>query len=383
MNIRLYQYLLIIMVSVMATPLSALRILFAVEFFPSETEFFILNQITTLIDRGHDVHIHSYQKPRSLKVDAAIKKYDLLAITTYGTVCPYGLDSFDILYAQFGIQGNKLLKQKKAEQSGTPLVTCFRGYDLTERIQKYPDCYKELLQQGDLFLPVSSAFADILYKLGAAPEKTIVHHSAIDLSVFTYRGPRARKNNEPIQFISVSRLIEKKGIEYAIDAFKKVHDKYPNTIYTIVGSGVLEKELRARVARYGLEQVVHFTGTLTHAEVHAHLMHADCMLLPAVVAKNGNADGIPNVLKEAMAIGLPVITTLQPSIQELVQDRVSGLLVPERNSEALAAAMIEIILHPTWWEFLGRAGNAKIVSEYNIESMITVLERYFVQLVHS
>jgi hypothetical protein len=128
-----------------------LRILFIVGFFPSSTEHFILNQIIGLLQRGHSVAIHACQGAQHEKLHPDITRYNLLASTTYGEPCICKLDEYDVIYAQFGVLGLKIMHEKMRQKSKTPLVTCFRGFDLTQRLHKSPHIYDNLLQYGDLF----------------------------------------------------------------------------------------------------------------------------------------------------------------------------------------------------------------------------------------
>jgi colanic acid/amylovoran biosynthesis glycosyltransferase len=230
------------------------------------------------------------------------------------------------------------------------------------------------------FLPVSRSFAKILIELGAPEHKVIVHHSALELGLFNKPTVRVRHVQEPVRFVTVARLVEKKGIEYAIDAFYIVSKQYPHIQYTIIGSGPRKKLLCDRIKRYGLENIVHLVGNLHHHAVIDILAFSDIMVLPCVTARDGNAEGIPNALKEAMALGLPVISTLQSGIQELVEQDVSGILVPERNSDALAKAMIQLLETPACWESMGAAGRAKIEADFDLDQHLTRLESYFYAL---
>jgi colanic acid/amylovoran biosynthesis glycosyltransferase len=356
-----------------------LKILFVVGFFPCPTEHFILNQITALIDRGHEVSIYACDGKNPKNCHPDIMRYNLLEHTIYRDASALSLPDYDVIYVQFGVHGMHMVREQKKQKTAVPMVTCFRGVDITQCLKKKPHMYDELLRCGDLFLPVSDQFTQQIIDLGAPEHTVITHHSALDMRLFEYRGARMREGS-PIHFISVSRLIEKKGIEYAIKAFKKVHDQYANTHYTIVGGGALEKKLRTLTKELQLQDAITFTGALPHGAVIALLRTADSMVLPCIVARNGNADGIPNALKEAMAIGLPVISTTQQGITELVEHGVSGYLVPERDSGALADAMIQMIHHVDQWEAMGRAARAVIEREYALDEHITRLENYFYAL---
>jgi len=264
----------------------ALNILFVVDFFPKRTETFILNQIARLINRGHTIWIHSYHQGKSSELCSIIKDYNLLERASYGTVCPHALSTFDILYCQFGMVGTKMLRQKKQEECDAKLVTCFRGYDITCQLQKNPHSYTTLLAEGDLFLPVCDCFAQKLISLGADPQKVIVHHSAIDCSMFCYK-EKDCQDSDKVNMVSVSRLIEKKGIEDVIRALALVTKQCTNIHYTIVGDGALRKKLEQLVHSLGLRDYVTFLGSVSHEKVVSLFEFADIAILPSKKARGG------------------------------------------------------------------------------------------------
>jgi colanic acid/amylovoran biosynthesis glycosyltransferase len=119
----------------------------------------------------------------------------------------------------------------------------------------------------------------------------------------------------------------------------------------------------------GLRGEVELVGARSHAEVIALLREAHLFVAPCVTAENGDQEGIPNALKEAMAMGIPVLSTWHSGIPELVEDGVSGLLVPERDSEALADGLAYLIDQPERWPAMGRAGRDKVDAEFNSEKL--------------
>jgi len=357
-----------------------LNILFVVDFFPKMTETFILNQIARLMDsKKHDIWIHSYNRGKQNESCSVIKDYNLLERTSYGPVYPYDLDEFDILYCQFGMVGHKMLQQKKQQKSNAKLVTCFRGYDITCQLQKNPRSYTTLLAEGDLFLPVCECFAQKLINLGADPHKVIVHHSAIDCSMFCYKD-RDYSETQPVHMVSVSRLIEKKGIEDVIRALALVVKQCKNIHYTIVGDGSLRKNLEKLVHSLGLQDYVTFLGSILHERVVSIFENADLAILPSKKGRGGDQEGIPNVLKEAMAVGLPVISTYHAGIPELVEHGCSGFLVHEGDIQGLAESILYLVEHPNTRASMGVAGREKVEKEFNIDALIPCLEEYFYTL---
>ena len=353
-----------------------MRILFVVGYFPVLPETFIINQITKLIDRGHEVFIYSFRKGNFKKVHADVNKYHLLKRTSYGRF-PRKAPPFDIIYCQFGVQGVKLLRARRRYKFKSKLVTCFRGADISCYLKRRPRAYRALFGGGgDLFLPVCKFFQQKLIKQKCNSKKIVVHHSAIDCERFSYK-KRTLSPGEKIRIVTVGRLVEKKGMKFAIRAIAKLVKKYPHIEYTIVGDGPLRERLALLIKTLKLENHVTLYGAATHSEVVKILNKAHIFVLSSVDGSDGNQEGIPNALKEAMACGIPVVSTFHAGIPELVEDKVSGLLALQGNSGDLAKKIQYLIMHPEKWVSMGQAGRKKVEQEFEIENTVDKLERLF------
>ena len=357
-----------------------MKILFVLGRFPVLSEKFSLNQITGLINRGHDVYIYAKAKRKLSKVHAEIQQYNLLERAFYKELP--NLNKFDIILCQFGFVGKHFAQMKKQRKFKGKLITCFRGSDLSKWTARNPHMYDQLFKVGDLFMPVCKFFKDRLKKLGCKPEKIIVHHSAIDCSQFTFK-QRFPSPDGSITIVSTCRLIEKKGLEYAIRAVAQTHKKYPNIQYLIVGGGKLEEELKKLIKELKAEEYIKLVGWCTHDEVVTILDNAHLFILPSVTAADNNQEGIANALKEAMAMGLPVISTYHSGTPELVEHKKSGFLVPERNVNALVNCLDHLISHPEIWPAMGRAGRRKVEQEFDMEKENDKLVQIFQQLLQA
>ncbi len=149
----------------------------------------------------------------------------------------------------------------------------------------------------------------------------------------------ARRLPDVPTFVCVASLREYKGHAVLLDAVRLLRERGSNARVMLVGDGELRGALEARIAREGLRDRVELLGALPHQEIPALLRSATAMVLPSVTARDGQMEGIPVALMEAMAAGIPVISTRLSGIPELVRDGETGLLVPERDPAALAAAM--------------------------------------------
>jgi colanic acid/amylovoran biosynthesis glycosyltransferase len=358
-----------------------LKILIIETYFPPVSSTAVLNQITGLIDQGHTVHIYSKYRGPLEWAHTDIHKYNLMSSVTFEHL-PKNLDSYDIIYCMFGYRGKDLvdaLRRKPLRHA--KLITCFRGADITKYVQRNPRYYyRRLFIKGDLFLPVCHYFVSKLTKLGCKPQKIKVHPSAIDCSLFAYK-ERQLEPEKPIKLVSVSRLIKKKGLEYSIRAVAELVKKYPKIQYTIVGFGTLQQELEQLIRSLELSNHVKLVGRLSQEEIADLLGTSHIFVLPSVTDKNGDQEGIPNSLKEAMAVGLPVVSTRHAGIPELVRDGYSGFLVPEHDYKTLATKIEYLITHPEIWPTLCKAARETIEREYERNAVNKKLNALFYSLV--
>jgi colanic acid/amylovoran biosynthesis glycosyltransferase len=244
------------------------------------------------------------------------------------------------------------------------VITTFHGYDMSAFVKKQGrDVYRGLFSTGDLFMPISDHWKNKLIEMGCQAQKVIVHRMGINLGSFRFS---ERKPGGTIKILSVGRLTEKKGHEYAIKAIKKLSKDINNIEYIIAGDGPLKKKLQKMVSGLDIKDKTKFLGPVSQKSVRQLYEQAHIFLHPSVTADNGDQEGIPVVLMEAMATGLPVISTLHSGIPELVEDGVSGFLVLEKDEEALVGKMKFVIEHPEKWAEIGSWARKTVEERYNI-----------------
>jgi glycosyltransferase involved in cell wall biosynthesis len=175
----------------------------------------------------------------------------------------------------------------------------------------------------------------------------------------------------------VGRLTEQKGYEYLIAACRRLREEGREFRCWIVGTGPLRAALEGQARRAGLQEVVSFLGPKRHDEVLALYRAATLFVLPCVVCRNGDRDGIPNVLIEAMAMELPVVSTAVSGIPELVVPRETGLLVPERDVTALAMAMGGLLDLSGLRRELGRRARERVTALFDGGRNVADLARLF------
>lgn len=211
------------------------------------------------------------------------------------------------------------------------------------------DIFHESVRPDDMRRKLSDAAAVITvsdynlrylqgrYGLAAARVRRI--YNGLDLQRFPYTPPTER----PRLIVAVGRLVEKKGFADLVDACALLTRRGCPYHCQIIGTGPLEEELRAQVHRLGLPGQVQFLGPLTQGAVVRHVQRAALFAAPCVVGRDGNRDGLPTVLLEAMALGTPCISTPVAGIPEVVRDGETGLLVPPRDPVVLAAALERLL----------------------------------------
>ena len=180
-----------------------------------------------------------------------------------------------------------------------------------------------------------------------------------------------------LRLLGVGRLVEKKGFEYLVEACSLLQKRKVPFRFTMVGEGPGEIALRRKIVELGLEGCVDFQPFCPHEQMAARYANSDVLVVPSVVAQNGDRDGVPNVILEAMAVGLPVVATGAGGIGEVVIDGLTGLLVRERDSGAIAQAVCRLHLDPDLRRQLPDAAKHYVAKEFAPEKWLNKLSRLF------
>jgi colanic acid/amylovoran biosynthesis glycosyltransferase len=256
-----------------------------------------------------------------------------------------------------------------------PIVVSFHGADVLVDLAKprYRAATREMLAAARLVLVRSQSLARAVVALGCPQEKIRLHRTGIPLSEISYR-PRTWPNDGAWKLLQASRLIEKKGFKTSLRAFAAFQQKYPAATFTIAGEGPMERELQDLVRELGVADVVRFAGFVFQAQLREEYFRSHLFVHPSELGADGNQEGVPNAMLEAMASGLPVFATRHGGIPEAVEDGVSGVLVNERDHQALGNALIKWTHHPEDLGRLAEAGARAVAASYEQEAQARALE---------
>ena len=239
---------------------------------------------------------------------------------------------------------------------------------------------REKLASCDWLVTCTAANRDHLSALAPPGRVELVYHG-IDLARFPSHSepPRARDGRnpaDPVVILSVARLVEKKGTEILLEALSFLPPKV-NWKFVHVGGGPLRDSLQSRAKQLGISHCVEWRGALTQDQVLVEYRGADLFALASRVARDGDRDGLPNVLMEAQSQGLACVATRVSAIPELVRDGETGILVQDNDAPALARALESLIGNPARRRALGLAGQSAVAARFALDANIEPLARKF------
>ncbi|MEM6835375.1 MAG: glycosyltransferase [Cyanobacteria bacterium P01_C01_bin.120] len=287
-----------------------------------------------------------------------------------------------LIHAQFGLSG--ALVMKLARSLNLPLIVHYRGADATIRDEHaryaslnhwiYLQRRETLKKSAQLFITVSSFIKDKLIEQGFPSEKIRVHYSGINAADFTADPDQPR---EPI-VLFVGRLAEKKGCEYLIRAMEQVQAHRPNVELQLIGDGPLRSELE-QLAAQRLKKYC-FQGFQPPSTVRSAMNQARILAAPSITAAEGDSEGLPNVVIEAQAMGLPVVSTLHAGIPEGVIHGETGFLAPERNVADLAQHCLKLLDDAELWQKFSARGQEHVRENFDRHKQTRVLEEIYAEI---
>jgi len=263
-----------------------------------------------------------------------------------------------------------------------PTVVSFHGADVLVEMEKphYRRATEEMLSIVRRVLVRSESLRRAIITLGCDENKIDISRTGIPLEEFPYQA-RCIPENGNWRFLQAGRLIEKKGIATSLRAFAVFAAQYPNATLDIAGEGPLLDELKALASSLKIENRVRFRGFLQADELRRLLYDSHIFLHPSQIGNDGNQEGVPNSMLEAMASGLPVFATDHGGIPEAIENGVSGVLVPEKDHAALARALLDAVGDPDQLLPLGRAGAETVARNFDARIQEERLEDLYLETI--
>ncbi len=289
-----------------------------------------------------------------------------------------------LIHAQFGLGG--ALALPIAEKTGLPLVVTFHGGDATKdkhfgRRALVPTIFQrrhaKMVETATAILCVSQFVRDALIARGFPKGKLVTHYLGIDIPDQVVLPPAGIGNT----VLFVGRLVEKKGVDTLIDAMAVLRERAPGLELSVIGDGPARGDLERRAKAAGIK--VQFQGWQEEKTVRAAMRRALAVAVPSRTAGSGDSEGLPTVIMEAMAIGVPVVATRHAGIPEIVSDRVTGLLAPEAEPKALADAILALKTEPDLASRLRGEAYADVRARFDAQRQSTLLERMLLEFAAS
>jgi glycosyltransferase involved in cell wall biosynthesis len=251
--------------------------------------------------------------------------------------------------------------------ASVPLVAHFHGFDAYRHdiVTAYKEKYSDLFKQAAAVIAVSSDMMQQLLALGAIKEKTFLNSCGADIPDDLHAHP----GTSNVRFLMVGRLVEKKAPVLSIQAFAKVIDKLPDSHLDIIGDGPLLDVCKQTVKSLGLSDHIKLHGAQSHSFVLDMMKNSRCFIQHSICTENGDREGTPVAILEAMGVGLPVVSTRHGGISDVIANGSTGTLVKEHDIDAMAEAMMAYGEDP---ELAQRVGEeARVVIQENWTSEIS------------
>lgn len=393
--------------------------------FPTVTEKFIVDQITGLLDRGHEVaiitaksrfndekiihqSITDYQLEQKVVIPEKVYETSLyraalkdiikfpgesfkIARTVrnndrslYGKLKPLlGKSNFDIIHCQFLYHLPIAFGYLDAGLIKGTLVCSVRGADVRDKwIHRYKDIYKSGFELSGKIMPVAENFRERLIQLGCPEKKIEVVRSGIEVDSYLFNTRSYENEQETLRIVSVGRLVDKKGHKYLLEAVKKIHDKGIPCRLDLFGDGPEVENLTRQINNLNAQKYIFIRGFADKNKIKKALANAHIAVNVSVTTEDGNREGVPNSLKEAMASGLPVIGTRHSGIPELIDDEENGFLCEERSVDQLVKAIEKVrkaYSDGSINEIIDKAYN-KVKHEYDNALVVKHLEEIYDQV---
>ena len=266
--------------------------------------------------------------------------------------------------------------------SPIPIIVSFHGADAMVDLDKkaYRVAMQTMLLKVALVLVRSQSLADRLIALDCPVEKIRIHRTGIPLDRFPFQ-QRTSPADGAWKLVQACRLIPKKGLHTSLRAFAKFQERYPQATFTIAGEGVLRKDLIDFARTMDPPLSVNFAGFLQQKELRELFAETHFFLHPSEIGLDGNQEGVPNSMLEAMASGIPPLATFHGGIPEAVENGVSGILAKEGDHETLAAGLLSLAENRERYEAMSRESARAVREKFELRAQIATLESFYDEVI--
>jgi glycosyltransferase involved in cell wall biosynthesis len=290
-------------------------------------------------------------------------------------------ERIDLVHAHW-ILPNGFVAARVSRATGVPYAVTLHGSDvfMAERNPLFGAMARRALAGASHVTSCSGELRDRLLRLGGAEHGAKVHLVPNGTEAEPAAGTGERHPAVPVgcrAVVAVGRLVDKKGFGYLLEAAPRIFERVPDACIVLGGGGPLEGALREQAARLGIADRVVFTGLLPHPDVLRLMASAEVVAMPSVRDERGNVDGLPVVVLEAMAAARPVVASAISGMPLAIEDGVNGRLVPERDPEALAGAIIDLLADPATARRLGAAARRRVEEELNWDAVAGIHDRLY------
>jgi colanic acid/amylovoran biosynthesis glycosyltransferase len=281
-----------------------------------------------------------------------------------------------LLHVYFGHIAVQLLPYLR--RAKIPVVVSFHGADAGVDVTRrsHLRAYRQVFDVASLILARSAAISENLIQLGCPEEKIRIHRTGIPLDRFQF-AQRYVPGDGQWRFLQACRLIPKKGIDTTLRAFAKFVTYYPQARLTVAGEGPLLEALQEQVAELHIANRVTFPGFVSQTRLRELLDQSHVFLHPSVTGPDGDREGVPNAMLEAMATGLPVIATWHGGIPEAIEHAETGLLVAEHDDAAIAESLFWLASQPEAFEAMSANAARSVAANWEIQVQTRLLESLY------
>ncbi len=401
-----------------------LKVAYILKMYPRFSETFIVNEILELERRGMDVRIYSLRKPDDGRFHAALSrvKANVVYVPQYPQLETERISQAHQLvrsayperyqnvhtysqsrrndyaikrFLQAGFVAGHLLKHPVDAMHAHFASSATRVANLVHHMIGLPysitahakDIFHEAVNPASLRHKISDARFVVTVSqfnksylqeiMGDTPSDIRCLYNGIDLKRFR---PNPAIKRDPNLILAVGRLVEKKGFDTLIRACHILKAWDINFRCHIIGKGGLYHPLKQLIIDLDLTEQVHLMGPRPQDGVRDAYRRASLFTLPCIIAQDGNRDGLPTVLLEAMACGLPVVSTRLTGVPEIIDHNENGFLVPPSSPHALARSLAILLTNPKQREQMGQAAREKVKKEFDVRRNVGQLQRWFAQL---